>query len=243
MTRVNRSVIVLLASWLALPGAPSWGDMSRGEVLDGTSDHTAAGGDALTSEERCALPAARRPQRVSVVWHDAAGLLPAGLDEISANVTAVFHDAGVQIDWYQATQPLTLPPDGLEVPVVLLSEDRRPGREGHNALAATWRGSEPRTVWLYLGAFWRTLGRGSLPPRLSPADASALARPLSHVIVHELIHALAPAREHRHTGLLKSVYGRSDLTAPLGGWEALEIRRLLMGPTREASLAETIAQQ
>jgi hypothetical protein len=90
-------------------------------------------------------------------------------------------------------------------------------------------------VWLFLGAFWRTLGRGDLPARLSEADGRWLVRPLAHVLVHELVHALVPTRVHTHGGVLKGLYDRSDLTAPLTGRVSLELRGLLEGRASVAS--------
>jgi hypothetical protein len=167
---------------------------------------------------------------VTIVWCDVESQLPAGFDEMSALVSELFLGIGISVRFREGcASAATVTPGGIEVPITLLARDRGPRSGLRNTLGATWRGSAPRPVWIYIDAIWWTLGRGRLPERLDADDGRWLALPLARVVAHELIHALAPDQDHEERGLMKETFGRADLLEPLTRVDAPHLALLLDG--------------
>jgi len=177
-----------------------------------------------------ALPPETGAGGVTVVWCDVESRLPAGFEEMSTLVSELFLGVGISVRFHEGcASAATVTPGGIEIPITLLARDRGPRSGRHNTLGATWRGSAPRPVWVYVDAIWWTLGRGRLPRRLDADDGRWLALPLARVVAHELIHALAPDQDHEPRGLMKETFGRADLLEPLTRVDAPHLALLLDG--------------
>jgi hypothetical protein len=166
------------------------------------------------------------PPIVHVVWTDPQQVLPFSPRHVAEELERMLGDMGIGLSWS------AVPPAEISGPtdfrVVLLAADRR--LDGRPLLGAT-RPGPPPTIWLLLGSTRSALGLDV--PATRTADVSLLSRALSRVIVHELVHAVAP--EHPHAG---------------GGLMSVRVSRgLLLGqgvqldpPAREALLSGLAAR-
>jgi hypothetical protein len=153
------------------------------------------------------------PPDLTLRWFDVHGLLPDGFDAVALQVESIFRGIGVEVAWSQGAVGGGFEKnDRLEIPVILL-RSQPPGLGPRRVMGAVVRGSsKPSPIWIVLDNVRWALGhRGRLPK----GDAnSELAVALGRVVVHEVIHAIAPEHPHEAKGLMHRAIGRSELVGP-----------------------------
>ena len=175
-----------------------------------------------------AAPAVEAPQ---IVWIDLAGTPAAAERAAQEEATRLLRQVGLEVRWRHGAPADVL--EGGELAVILVPRDRaaRPGTFVLGACNA--RSATPR-AWIFLDSLQWALGLRSLD---APADSNELGVALGRIVAHEVLHAVAPAMEHAHAGLMSA---RLDRTALLGPHLAIDpgTRRFLsrLGAVQRASL-------
>ncbi|HSF14062.1 MAG TPA: hypothetical protein VLK65_00755 [Vicinamibacteria bacterium] len=143
-------------------------------------------------------------ETIHLVWLDPHGLFY-DFERARDEADTIFRDLGVSVRWEVGTDPR--PSTGGEVrvqAVLMLSEPSGWG------IAPTAMGvvllpdrSRPESVFLFYPAILRSVGlahrKGSM---LSPSERKDLARAVGRVLVHEIVHAIAPTLTHADEGLM-----------------------------------------
>jgi hypothetical protein len=153
---------------------------------------------------------AARPT-VRLVWLDAAGA-GAGLEGVAhEEARSLLARMGASVAWRREEPGPTARPG--EVRIILL--DRAAGTAKTPILGATPPTFEVAPfVWVHMPNVRAAIG---LPPRggtavMEPAVRRALGIAVGRVIVHEVVHAIAPAVPHGK-GLMSASLSRAQLTA------------------------------
>jgi hypothetical protein len=148
---------------------------------------------------------------VRLVWVDLAGLVRGSYPEAVREVERLLGRMGVRVSVREGEVRGTS--DGSELTVVLLPGPPPGGRLAHNVMGAAQRTPEGvRAIWVYASGVGATLG---LDPRAaafwSLAERRFFGTALGRVVVHEVVHALAPQRPHARQGLMAERMGRAQL--------------------------------
>ncbi len=149
---------------------------------------------------------------LSLAWVDVSGLAR-GVEGIARwEVRSILDRAGVETLWRRASPEEEGRPG--EVRIVLV--DRLLARRGSRSLVLGSIPEGPRShplVWIHLRSIQATLRLrpGSAAGDLSPGARRDLGVALGRVIVHEIVHALAPTVGHGQ-GLMSRRLGRGSLT-------------------------------
>ena len=156
---------------------------------------------------------------VRLVWVDLAGLVRGSYPEAVREVERLLGRMGVRASVREGDVRGTS--DGSELTVVVLPGPPPGARLAHNVMGAAQRTPEGvRAIWVYASGVGATLG-------LDPKAAAFWSLPerrffgtaLGRVVVHEVVHALAPQRPHARQGLMAERMGRAQL---LGRKPAIE---------------------
>jgi hypothetical protein len=176
------------------------------------------------SDEGAAPPT---PPVVHLVWTDPQEALRFSPRQVAAELERPLADMGLRMSWSAVAPDAVSGPT--DVRIVLLATER--SQQGRLVLGVTDPGPPP-VVWLMLGSIRRALG---LDPAASPTSAEVrpLSRAMSRVIVHELVHAVAPQHPHSSAGLMSLRVSRATL---LGQGVQLD------PPAREALLTGLLAR-
>jgi hypothetical protein len=137
---------------------------------------------------------------LEIVWFDPLDAMPCAFEEMTMEADRVFNAMGVRVAWLKATQDTyTRPP---QVHAVLVDGREAPGRE--LTMGATQRDrTSGLHTWVSLPAVKRTLGIDPTPGRsISPGQRWQIARAVARVLVHEVVHAVAPSLPHAERGLM-----------------------------------------
>jgi hypothetical protein len=237
---------VRILSMLVFAGA--W---STAVALDEPS--TAADRIEIAGDVELDAPARPGPPDLTLRWFDVHGLLPDGFDAVALQVESIFRGIGVEVAWSRGVVGGGFEKnERLEIPVILL-RSQPPGLGPRRVMGAVVRGrSHPSPIWIVLDNVRWALGhRGRLPK----ADANAeLAVALGRVVVHEVIHAIAPDHPHEAKGLMHRAIGRSELVGPSeplnpkcvrsvrDGLQALAVAAALPPATRHAALPRLLIE-
>jgi hypothetical protein len=184
-------------------------------------------------------PAARRTATpanaaadVRLVWIDLAGLVrgayPEAVREVQVQLGRIGVRASVREGDVQGTS------DGSELTVVVLPGPPRGGRLAHNVMGAAQRTPEGvHAIWVYASGVAGTLG---LDPRTAAfwtlPERRFFGTALGRVVVHEVVHALAPQRPHSRQGLMAESMGRAQLLGrrlPIDEATARAVREAVSG--------------
>jgi hypothetical protein len=181
-----------------------------------------------------------RPADLSLVWVDVMGVARFAFPDASREIVSLLDRMDVRAT-VRLGDAHTVSTDS-ELTVIVLP-GRPPGAKlDHAVMGATNRSSQGvRAIWVYADGVSATLGlhrRRGVPWVNSQRGEFAIA--LGRVVVHELVHAVAPRQTHVKGGLMAERMGRSLLLAsPLAIDAATSeaFRAGLVGRTSEAALA------
>jgi hypothetical protein len=155
--------------------------------------------------------AAVRPS-LSLVWIDPAGVASALGAVARDEAASLLRGMGASVSWRRQEAGEEARPR--EVRVILL--DRPAGRGARTSVlgATPPRFDGAPFVWIHVPGVRTAIGLPPSGPALMPdaAAAHALAVALGRVVVHEVIHAVAPAVPHGK-GLMSATLSRKHLTA------------------------------
>jgi hypothetical protein len=142
-------------------------------------------------------------------WSDAHGLVSNPL-AVLAEVDTILGKAGIPIGWNDTGKE-----GSIRVRVVITPSE--PSGDGWHlspsAMGVYLSEAEASTVFVFYHRVARVLGIASGREGLiSPSDRKRLAKALGRVVVHELVHRIAPELTHARTGLMSEDLGSSFLT-------------------------------
>lgn len=171
---------------------------------------------------------------VRLAWFDPADSVPGVFSSVRHETTDLMQRMGVSVQWRRAHTRELARMD--EVSVIFVAH----GGTGSRPRQAVVMGACPldsrphRAVWVHAPRVLAALG---LSPRrqglrLSPHDEAQFTRALARVIVHEVVHAVAPDVPHGG-GLMSGRLSRKQLTGDVVEVDAsvtLALRQALSGP-------------
>jgi hypothetical protein len=170
--------------------------------------------EELSSGSEAESPAAAWLQ-LSLVWFDAYQLLPHPLETMSREVDRIFGEIGVEVRWEMGVEVQDDEEtfdDPLRLYVVLLpTEPSSWGLREHAMGAATHGKGKKGGVYLFYPQIVNTLGFKQMN---TPGERTRLARAIGRIVVHELVHVLAPHYPHAASGLMNGHLTRHFLLRP-----------------------------
>jgi hypothetical protein len=152
--------------------------------------------------------------RLRLVWIDVLQSAPFLFRNAAGEASAILADAGVETTWTLGESSAGTTGD--ELRVVLLAGAANGARLPDRVMGGTRRGAQSHTTWIYLSnVLWALDIEGGSARRLTPLEEALVARALGRVVVHEVVHAVAPGVPHRPGGLMAGKLGR-DLLLRVG---------------------------
>jgi hypothetical protein len=151
---------------------------------------------------------ATKPPTVTVAWVDAqSSLSDEATGTMVEEVEALFRGIGIEARAIRVTPGAPIEARGsIVVPVIALW--RQPSTLGQNRVMGLVLRDHPAPspAWVFVDSVRTTLGR--------PDRESDIGKAVGRVVVHEVIHALAPDHPHATRGLMASTLDRSGLLGP-----------------------------
>ena len=171
-------------------------------------------------------------RELELVWLDAHRLFP-DFERVCSEADPIFRDLGVTVRWEVGTdwRPSAAGEDRIQV-VLMPSE---PSGWGISASAMGVvllpQRSQQDSVYLFYPPILRNVGLGrKAGSMLTPRERRDIARAIARVLVHEVVHAIAPNLSHAdegvmHDALLIGALSKQDIVIDDGTREEF-LRRL-----------------
>lgn len=146
-------------------------------------------------------------------WSDAHGLVPYR-EDVRKEVESILEGAGIRVLWSDASVE---PAPESTLPVVVVVTPSEPAGAGWHlspsAMGVYLSSDQSSAVYVFYHRVARVLGVASeRDGMLEPSDRKRLAKALGRVVVHELVHRVAPDLPHADTGVMQGDLGPSTLT-------------------------------
>jgi hypothetical protein len=141
---------------------------------------------------------------LELVWLDSHGLFPV-FDRVRSEADPIFRDLGVAIRWEVETDPRPSTADELRIQVVLMPSEPSGWGISANAMGVVLlpQRSQQDSVYLFYGPILRNVGLGrKAGAMLNPRERRDVARAIARVLVHEVVHAIAPNLSHADEGVM-----------------------------------------
>jgi hypothetical protein len=215
VSRVGLACVAVLAAAPAEPGPLGWG------------------APPWRAPAPCPSTApSNAPSDVRLVWVDVAGVARAAFPEARREVLSLLGRMDVRATMREGDVHGTS--DGSELIVIVLPGPPPGGRLHDHVMGATQRTPEGvRAMWVYASGVAATLGLEPAPAAFwPPRQRRQFGVALGRVVVHELVHALAPQRPHVGGGLMAERMGRTLLLRsglPIDATTARAVRESLAG--------------
>jgi hypothetical protein len=148
-------------------------------------------------------------RRLQLCWLDADGRYPLTVEPMKREVASTLAAIGVEVVWLDALRSTS----GPVLAVTLMRKPPPRWRVPAHAMGATPTHANRRdAVFVFLPPIMRALG---LEPRMkrlpTPRERIGLSRAIARVVVHELVHALAPDVEHGEGSVMQASLSRHAL--------------------------------
>lgn len=190
-----------------------------------------AGADCTAEIGRALDPYGTHELTLHLAFFDAAGL-GAGVEEVlKQEVREIFADASVRVEWLEPAS-LAGYRRGYALKVVMLDTEPAAWNLPANAMGTVLGRRFPATaVYLFAPAIRRTLD----PANRRPLLPRYLGRAAGKVLVHEIVHVLAPDLPHARWGLMAPSQHRYTLEANRRRLDPVSTRALRLGLLRARS--------
>lgn len=156
--------------------------------------------------------------RLELMWTDPHRLFPVGWKRAERQTAALFEDIGVDVLWRDTDDP-TVDEDAIIRVLLVKSEPASWGLDP-GAMGAILSRREPQAmVYIFFPAVLRTLRYRPevlMERFLTEREKRDVARAMSGVIAHEIIHAVVPRLPHADSGLTKCSLDRDFLVRAKG---------------------------
>ncbi len=143
-------------------------------------------------------------RHLELVWVDAHGLFP-DFERVRSEADPIFRDLGVDVLWEVGSDPKRSGPGERRIQVVLMPSEPSGWGISPNAMGVVLlpERSQQDSVFLFYRPILRTLGLGRRGgAMLNPRERQDVARAIARVLVHEVIHAIAPNLSHADEGVM-----------------------------------------
>ncbi len=165
-----------------------------------------------------ALATGGERRTLELVWLDAHGLFP-DFERVRAEAEPIFRDLGVPVRWEVGTDPRPSSADEVRIQVVLMPSEPSGWGISANAMGVVLLPdrSQQESVYLFYLPIVRNAGLGRRTgAMLRPPERRDLSRAIARVLVHEVVHAIAPNLSHAdegvmHDALLIGALSRSEI--------------------------------
>ncbi len=141
---------------------------------------------------------------LELIWLDAHGLFP-GFERVSAEAEPIFRDLGVPVQWEVGTDPRPATAGETRIQIVLMPSEPTGWGISANAMGVVLLPdrSQQHSVYLFYPPILRNAGLGRRAgSMLQPHERRDLSRAIARVLVHEVIHAIAPNLSHADEGVM-----------------------------------------
>lgn len=143
---------------------------------------------------------------LELVWLDHHRLF-SDFDRVRAEADAVFRELGVAVRWEVGTDPEPSSSAELRIQILLMPSEPSSWRLSPAAMGVVLlpdrSRSQQSSVFIFFHPILRNLGLGrDAGAMLRPSEKKDVARALGRVVVHEVIHAVAPKLSHADEGLM-----------------------------------------
>ncbi len=141
---------------------------------------------------------------LELVWLDSHGLFP-DFERVRSEANPIFRDLGVAIRWDVGTDPRPSAAEEARIQVVLMPSEPTGWGLSANAMGVVLLPERSRqdSVYLFYGPILRNVGLGrKAGAMLNPRERRNTARAIARVLVHEVVHAIAPKLSHADEGVM-----------------------------------------
>jgi len=141
---------------------------------------------------------------LELVWLDAHGLFP-DVDRVRSEADPIFRDLGVTVRWEVATDPRPSGAGEARIQIVLMPSEPSGWGLSANAMGVVLlpQRSQQDSAYLFYGPILRNVGLGrKAGAMLNPRERQDVARAIARVLVHEVVHAVAPNLSHADEGVM-----------------------------------------
>jgi len=189
---------------------------------------------AVASEEATA----ETSRRLALLWCDPHLLFDSGWKRVGRELELTFQALHVEVSWTKgALEKHGRPVSERQIQVVLVQSESAEWGLSPHAMGAVLSRNGPQTeVYVFFNSVTRALGYSPEVLRarwLTAREKRDLARAMSRVIAHEVVHAVLPSRPHDPEGLTRSRLDRStllDASVHINRSTAEELRSALTRP-------------
>jgi hypothetical protein len=147
--------------------------------------------------------------RLQLCWLDADGRYPLMVEPMKREVVSILGATGIEVVWLDALRA----PTGPVLGVTLMKEPPATWRVPAHAMGATpVQAAKREAVYVFLPAIMRALGLDPRMERLpTPRERIEIARAIARVVVHEVVHVVAPGVDHGETSVMRQALSRHAL--------------------------------
>ncbi len=147
---------------------------------------------------------AEQRRTLELVWLDSHGLFP-DFERVRSEAEPIFRDLGVEVEWEVGSDPRPAISGTAGVQVVLMPSEPSGWGIAANAMGVVLlpSRSQQHSVFLFYPPILRNVGLGRRAgSMLNPRERRDVARALARVVVHEVVHAVAPNLSHADRGVM-----------------------------------------
>ena len=143
-------------------------------------------------------------RELELVWLDAHRLFP-DFERVRSEADPIFRDLGIDVRWEVGSDPRGSGAGERRIRVVLMPSEPSGWGISPNAMGVVLlpERSQQDSVYLFYRPILRNLGLGRRGgAMLNPRERRDVARAIARVLIHEVIHALAPNLSHADEGVM-----------------------------------------
>jgi hypothetical protein len=159
---------------------------------------------------------AQGQRELHLVWLDAHKLFP-DFERVRSEADAIFRDLGVSVRWEVGSDPRASEASEHRIQVVLLPSEPSGWGISPNAMGVVLLPSREQqdSVYLFYRPILRNAGLGRRAGTiLNPRERKDAARAIARVLIHEVIHAVAPNISHADKGVMHDSLLIGALSSP-----------------------------
>ena len=141
---------------------------------------------------------------LELVWLDSHGLFP-DFERVRSEADPIFRDLGVTVRWEVGTDPRPSLKEEARIQVVLMPSEPSGWGLSANAMGVVLlpERNQQDSVYLFYGPILRNVGLArKAGAMLEPRARRDVGRAIARVLVHEVVHAIAPNLSHADEGVM-----------------------------------------
>jgi hypothetical protein len=143
-------------------------------------------------------------RELQLVWVDAHGLFP-DFERVHSEADVIFRDLGVDVCWEVGSDPRRSDAGERRIQVVLMPSEPSGWGISPNAMGVVLipASAQQDSVYLFYRPILRNIGLGRRGgAMLNPRERRDTARAIARVLIHEVVHAIAPNLSHADEGVM-----------------------------------------